>query len=102
MNYWKTTDEQLTLILPIIKEYDKYISEGWKNDNEEDAVKGCELNFTRWPVAPRQIETLFEAIGYETIDTETDGWEGNLWIYMRPKDNGARSPLGVLALRSYH
>ena len=30
MNYWKTTDEQLTLILPIIKEYYKYISEGWK------------------------------------------------------------------------
>ena len=30
MNYWETTDEQRTLILPIIKEYDKYISEGWK------------------------------------------------------------------------
>ena len=49
MNYWETTDEQLALILPILKEYDKYISEGWKNDNEEDAVKGCELNFTHWP-----------------------------------------------------
>lgn len=86
MNYWKITDEQRTLILPIIKEYDKYISEDWKNDNEEEAVKGCELDFTRWPVAPRQIQTLFETIGYEVTDTEIEGWEGNLWIYMRPKD----------------
>ena len=90
MNYWEITDEQRTFILPIIKEYDKYISEDWKNDNEEEAVKGCELNFTRWPVAPRQIQTLFETIGYETTDTETEGWDGNLWIYMRPKD---RRPL---------
>lgn len=87
INHWVPTEQQRSLILPILCEYDKFIRRDWDDYDAENAINKTMLDFTGWPINPFQLQTLFEEIGYEVIDREHNGWECDFWIYMKPKDN---------------
>ena len=84
MANWNLTDKQRKDIKPLVEEFLDRIE-----SLEDLGGETVCLDLTFKEISPAQLKDLFEELGYEGGDFDSNGWQYDFWQYMlnHKKDN---------------
>ena len=74
---WDLTDEQREKFKPMVEDYIAKLEA-----EDFDDVNKVSLDLTFQGIAPRQLQTLLEELGYYDDYSNRNGWQCDYWIYM--------------------
>lgn len=86
-NYYKIDDEHKTVIVQMVLETIKNISNFKVTEDSDKSRYDIGTNFTEVPFANAYIiETILTDLGYKQDDFDENGWEMDFWIHYQHKN----------------
>lgn len=88
MDRWHLTQERKDKFIPILTEYFTKLESLTDAEVERLENKEMQLDLYDSGLSPYTLKCLLEEhFGYEKISQNNNGWEMDLWINLRRKDN---------------